>query len=84
MKGTREFIDVLCLLEETPTQELAAAVDVALSLDTTSADAIRQIVMYSAEGPGELFSLDGLVYRSPFGIDPPELRAYDALAGIGT
>jgi transposase len=84
LRGTREFIDVLCLLEETPTQELAAAVDVALALGTTSADGIHQIVAFRAEGSSELFRLDGLVYRSPYAVDPPDLLAYDALVEIGT
>jgi transposase len=81
--GTREFIDVLRLLEDTSMQELTAAVEIALSIDTISSDAIRLIVAWRAEGKSELFSLDGLVYFKPFAIDLPDLRSYSSLARIG-
>jgi transposase len=81
--GTREFIKVLRLLESASLRELAAAVEVALSIGATSADAIRLIVLHRAERPVELFSLDGHPHLKLFAIDPPDLGVYDTLTQIG-
>jgi transposase len=81
--GTREFIKVLRLLESASLRELAAAVEVALSIGATSADAIRLIVLHRAEQPVGLFSLDGHPHLKLFAIDPPDIGAYDALTQIG-
>lgn len=51
--GTREYIEVLGLLADTTIEDLAAAVDVALSIGAPSTDAIRRIVACRAEGLGE-------------------------------
>jgi Transposase and inactivated derivatives len=81
--GTREFIKVLRLLESASLRELAAAVEAALSIGATSADAIRLIVLHRAERPVGLFSLDGHPHLKLFAIDPPDLGAYRALTHIG-
>jgi transposase len=81
--GTREFIKVLRLLETAPLRELAGAVEVALSIGATSADAIRLIVLHRKERPVGLFSLDGHPHLKLFAIDPPDIGAYDALTQIG-
>jgi transposase len=81
--GTREFIKVLRLLESASLRELAAAVEVALSIGATSADAIRLIVLHRAERPVGLFSLDGHPHLKLFAIDPPDIGAYGALTQIG-
>jgi transposase len=81
--GTREFIKVLRLLEHTTLRELTAAVEVALSIGATAADAVRLIVLHRAERAVGLFSLDGHPHLKLFAIDPPDLGAYDALTQIG-
>ena len=81
--GTREFIKVLRLLESASLRELTAAVEVALSIGATSADAIRLIVLHRAERPLGLFSLDGHPHLKFYAIDPPDLTAYRALTQIG-
>jgi hypothetical protein len=81
--GTREFIKVLRLLESASLRELTAAVEQALSIGATAADAIRLIVLHRAERPVGLFSLDGHPHLKLFAIDPPDLHAYRALTQIG-
>jgi hypothetical protein len=81
--GTREFIKVLRLLESASLRQLAAAIDVALSIGATGADAITLIVRHRAERPVGLFSLDGHPHLKPFVIDPLDLGAYRVLTQIG-
>lgn len=81
--GTREFIKILRLLEHASLRELAAAVEVALSIGATGADAVRLILLHRAERPVGLFSLDGHPHLKLFAIDPPDLRAYGVLTQIG-
>ena len=81
--GTREFIKVLQLLESTSLHELTLAVEQALSIGATGADAIRLIVLHRAERPVGLFSLDGHPHLKLFAIDPPDLGAYRVLTQIG-
>jgi transposase len=81
--GTREFIKVLRLLESASLRELTAAVEQALSIGATGADAIRLICLHRAERPVGLFSLDGHPYLKLFAIDPPDLGAYRTLTLIG-
>jgi transposase len=81
--GTREFITVLRLLESASLRELTMAVEQALSIGATNADAIRLICLHRAERPVGLFSLDGHPHLKLFAIDPPDLRAYGALTQIG-
>jgi hypothetical protein len=82
--GTREFIKVLRLLESASLRELAAAVEVALSIGATSADAVGLVCLHRAERGVGLFSLDGHPHLKLFAIDPPDIGAYGALTQIGT
>ena len=59
------------------------AVEVALSIGATGADAVRLICLHRAERPVGLFSLDGHPHLKLFAIDPPDLGAYRALTQIG-
>jgi transposase len=81
--GTREFIKVLRLLEHTSLRDLTLAVEQALSIGATAADAIQLIVLHRAERPVGLFSLDGHPHLKLFAIDPPDLHAYRVLTQIG-
>jgi hypothetical protein len=85
-KGTREFIKVLRLLENTSMASLARAVDQALSIGATGAtgaDAIALILFHHAERPVSLFSLDGHPHLKSFVLDPPHLSAYRTLTSQG-
>jgi transposase len=81
--GTREFIKVLRLLESASLRELTLAVEQALSIGATGADAIHLILLHRAEQPVGLFNLDGHPHLKLFAIDPPDLRAYRTLTQIG-
>ena len=78
-KGTREFIKVLRLLENASMASLARAVDQALAIGATGADAIALILFHHAEQPVGLFSLDGHPHLKSVVLDPPDLAAYAAL-----
>jgi transposase len=82
-KGTREFIKVLRLMERASLQQLTGAVDVALNIGATSADAVALILYHRAEQPVGLFSLDGHPHLKSVQIDPPDLTRYAALTAIG-
>ena len=62
---------------------LTMAVEQALSIGATGADAVRLILLHRQERPVGLFSLDGHPHLKLFAIDPPDLRAYRALTQIG-
>jgi transposase len=81
--GTREFIKVLRLMEKATVEQLARAVDQALSIGATSSDAVALILFHREERPVSLFSLDGHPHLKSFVIDPPDLGAYRALTQIG-
>jgi transposase len=81
--GTREFIKVLRLMEHASLGELAGAVDAALTIGSTSADAVALILYHRAERPVGLFSLDGHPHLKSVAIDPPDLYAYAALTAQG-
>jgi transposase len=81
--GTREYIKVLRLMERATLAELTGAVEAALSIGATSADAIALILFHRAERPVGLFSLDGHPHLKSFVLDPPDLGAYGALTQIG-
>jgi len=81
--GTREYIKVLRLMERASMRELTAAVEQALAIGATSADAISLIVFHRRERPVGLFSLDGHPHLKAFAIDPPDLGVYDTLTQIG-
>src|SRR5271169_5823770 len=81
--GTREYIKVLRLMERTSMGELTGAVEAALAIGATSADAVSLIVFHRSERPVGLFSLDGHPHLKSFVIDPPDLSAYRTLTQIG-
>ncbi len=78
-KGTREFIQVLRLMENARVSELARAIEAALDLGTENLDAIRLILEHRREAPIPLFSLDGHPHLKSFAIEPPDLGAYASL-----
>jgi transposase len=82
-KGTREFIKVLRLMERASLPQLTGAVDVALRIGATSADAVALILYHRAEQPVGLFSLDGHPHLKSVQIDPPNLTSYAALTATG-
>ena len=81
--GTREFIKVLRLMERTSLHQLTGAVEVALRIGATSADAVALILYHRAEQPVGLFSLDGHPHLKSVQIDPPDLTRYAALTATG-
>ncbi len=82
-KGTREFIKVLRLMEHASLHQLTGAVEVALRIGATSADAVALILYHRAEQPVGLFSLDGHPHLKSVQIDPPDLTRYAALTAQG-
>ena len=77
--GTREFIKVLRLLEHAGLDELGRAIDYALDIGTTEADAVRLIVEHRRERPVKLFRLDGRPHLADVVIEPPHLIGYRSL-----
>lgn len=82
-EGTREFIKVLRLLEGATMGELTGAVDEALRIGATGADAVTCILNHRKEEPVALFSLDGHPQLASVAIDPPDLTVYRALTAVG-
>jgi hypothetical protein len=58
---------------------LTAAVDYALSISATSADAVRLILRSQQEPPVDLFCLDGRPHLQGVHVPLPNLHAYQAL-----
>lgn len=81
--GTREFIKVLRLLESAPLPALAQAVEYALEVGATSADAVRLILEHRREQPVGLFRLDGHLHLQAVRVQAPDLRAYRTLVAEG-
>jgi hypothetical protein len=81
--GTREYIKVLRLMEKTSLSQLAGAIEAALAIGATSADAVALIAYHRQEHPVGLFSLDGHPHLKSVVIEPPDLTAYDRLTQIG-
>lgn len=77
--ATREFIQVLRLLEQATLEELTAAVDYALSIGVTSVDAVQLILRSQQEPPVDLFSLDGRPHLQGVRVPLPNLGAYQSL-----
>jgi len=82
--GTREFIKVLRLLENSSVAALARATEAALAIGATGSDAIALILFHHAERPVGLFSLDGHPHLKSVAIEPPDLTAYRALTAVGS
>jgi hypothetical protein len=78
-EGTREFIKVLRLLEHASPAELAGAIEYALDIGTTEADAVRLILEHRRERPVKLFRLDGRPHLADVVVGPPHLDAYRTL-----
>jgi len=78
-QGTREYIKVLRLLERASVAELAGAVEQALAIGATGADAVTCILCARAEQPAGLFSLDGHPHLKTVTVETPDLTAYQAL-----
>jgi transposase len=78
-RGTREFIKVLRLLERQPLSALKAAVETALELGTTGADAVRLIIEARQEVPIGLFSLDGRPQLKLVRVEQTNVAAYQSL-----
>lgn len=81
--GTREYIKVLRLMEKATVRELTGAVEVALSIGATGADAITLILFHRLERPVGLFSLDGHPHLRSVDVESIDLGAYDTLTEIG-
>ena len=77
--ATREFIKVLRLLEQATLPELTAAVDYALSIGATSADAVQLILRSQQEPPVDLFCLEGRPHLQGVRVPLPNLQAYQSL-----
>ncbi len=77
--ATREFIKVLRLLEQATLPELTAAVDYALSIGATSADAVQLVLRSQQEPPVDLFCLEGRPRLQGVRVPLPNLQAYQSL-----
>jgi transposase len=77
--GVRHFIQVLRLLEKCSLGELTVAVERALSIGATTADAVRVLLEVTRETPIRLFRLDGRPHLAGVTVPRPDLAAYRAL-----
>lgn len=77
--GVRHFIQVLRLLERHPLVDLTAAVERALTINATTADAVRVLLEVGREMPVQLFRLDGRPHLAGVAVPRPDLSAYHAL-----
>ena len=82
-RGTREFIKVLRPLEAAAVPQLAQAVEYALGIGATSAEAVRLILEHRREQPLGLFRLDGHLHLKAVRVQEPDLTAYRALVEEG-
>jgi transposase len=81
--GVRHFIQVLRLLEKCSLGELTAAVERALTIGATTADAVRVLLEVTREAPVLLFRLDGRPHLAGVTVPRPDLAAYRALQNGG-
>jgi transposase len=77
--GTREFIRVLLLLEKATLNELAVAVEYAMSLGIADADTIRVVLEHKRESPVALFCLDSRPHLKLVHVPPTDIAAYASL-----
>jgi len=77
--GTRQYIQVLRLLETSTVSVLAKAVTHALELGTLQADAVRVILQGHNEKPVGLFSLAGRPHLQGVQVQSPDLTQYATL-----
>jgi len=78
-QGTREFIKVLRLLESHSLSALKGAVQHALEIGASSADAVRLILEYREEQPVDLFCLDGRPHLKHVRVSQTSVLAYQSL-----
>lgn len=81
--GTRQFIKVLRLLEESSLGQVSDAVQQALAINTLSVDAVRLILQQRQEQPVGLFCLDGRPHLKSVQVQTPDLQAYRCLLAGG-
>jgi transposase len=77
--GTRQYIRVLRLLETYDLAAVTAAVERALALAVSDADAVRLLVERARERPAAGFDLTGRPQLLAVNVPPPDLSAYSAL-----
>ena len=77
--GTREFIKVLRLLERHSLPTLTSAVQYALEIGASSAEAIRLILEYQQEPAVDLFCLDGRPHLKQVHVQQTNVSAYQSL-----
>ena len=70
--GRREYIQVLRLLETFALEEVSAAIEDALRMNTISFDAVRHIVLCRIERRRDLTFRTGRIFLCP-GYEPPWL-----------
>lgn len=76
--GVRPFIQVLRRLEKCSPGELTAAVERALAIGATTADAVRVLLEVTREVPVALFRLDGRPHLAGVTVPRPDRTAYHA------
>jgi hypothetical protein len=81
-RGTRDFIKVLRILEQHSLPALRSAVQTALELGTTGAEAVRLIVEARTETPVGLFSLDGRPQLKLVRVEQTDVSAYQSLLAV--
>src|SRR5262249_25773797 len=77
--GTRQYIRVLRLLEGHDLAAVTAAIERALTLPVSDADAVRLLVERAQDRPVPGFDLTGRPPRLAVPLPPPDLAAYGAL-----
>jgi transposase len=81
-EGTRQYIQILQLLEKYPLKRLRQAIDKALRLPLPDVDIIKQYCM-DVEHPTTLtFRLHGREHLASVQVDPPQLDGYDRLKEV--
>jgi len=78
--GTRQYIQVLRLLESASVAQLSRAIDKALELGTLQVDAVHVILQGCQEKPLGMFSLDGRPHLQGVQVNKPDLTQYATLA----
>jgi transposase len=81
--GVRHFIQVLRLLEKCSLGQLTTAVERALVIGATTADAVRVLLEVTREAPVRLFRLDGRPHLAGVTVPRPDLAAYWSLRDGG-
>ena len=78
-RGTREFIRILRLLERHSLSALRHAVQYALEIGVSSAEALRLIIEQQQERPIDLFCLDGRPHLKLVRVAQTDVTAYQSL-----